>query len=427
MRHNFVQFLLLLFLLQISAIAADEQIPAVVTGVMNMGWREIRVSFKPQLPLPSLSSFKILFHGEKIGTISGIYPEGEKMVGFFNAKGKFKMRRGMSILLLYHESKKNKPLSLPVSIVQSGKKIFYEIPAGKGKKIQVGQHFSVKLCQDISPLNLVVVKVSEKTSDLKFSGTLGSYGNDKAILKKITELMISKKIASNCHAPFYAVEIKHTHPVEVTYLQNMPKEFNLGNAGGRGNGNSNYVSSGSYCKHGDIMAHVYNSWRLKVINSCMLVSGTVDTVRPERDGDYHINIILDNPYQRLLDGRNYSGEHGDLVVEAVCEHSVTQIDAITACEGYHNSIRKPEVGSHVYVVGPYVLDKDHGWMEIHPAWYIGTSPLGATIVAPSNENPQQGNQKKDNQCQGETLCRDGTCSEATGRGACSRHGGVKRW
>ena len=36
----------------------------------------------------------------------------------------------------------------------------------------------------------------------------------------------------------------------------------------------------------------------------------------------------------------------------------------------------PALGATVSVTGPYVLDADHGWMEIHPVWSI-------TVLAPA--------------------------------------------
>ncbi len=46
------------------------------------------------------------------------------------------------------------------------------------------------------------------------------------------------------------------------------------------------------------------------------------------------------------------------------------------CTGAH--VATPTVGAHVTVTGPYVLDRNHGWMEVHPAWSI---TAGNTTVA----------------------------------------------
>jgi hypothetical protein len=104
--------------------------------------------------------------------------------------------------------------------------------------------------------------------------------------------------------------------------------------------------------------------------SCLTVTGAVYAVRQEPDGDYHILLQLDPPYANLINARNVSGEHGDLVLEPVCELPVTQQDAIATCAGVKPTIVTPSVGSHVSATGAYVLDTDHGWMELHPLWEI---------------------------------------------------------
>jgi len=125
---------------------------------------------------------------------------------------------------------------------------------------------------------------------------------------------------------------------------------------------------------------VYHPYRLEVRYPCMTVSGTVAIVRHEADKDYHINLKLDSQYASLINARNVSGEHGDLVVE------------IIAMEDGHVSV--PTVGEHVTVTGPYVLDKDHGWMEIHPAWFVngqGTASYTGAEAAASVQEALTGN------------------------------------
>ena len=34
------------------------------------------------------------------------------------------------------------------------------------------------------------------------------------------------------------------------------------------------------------------------------------------------------------------------------------------------NIASPPIGTRVEIVGPYVLDAKHGWMEIHPVWSV---------------------------------------------------------
>jgi hypothetical protein len=38
------------------------------------------------------------------------------------------------------------------------------------------------------------------------------------------------------------------------------------------------------------------------------------------------------------------------------------------CSG--RDIREPALGAHVRIIGPWVLDRNNNWYEIHPAWRI---------------------------------------------------------
>ena len=114
--------------------------------------------------------------------------------------------------------------------------------------------------------------------------------------------------------------------------------------------------------------YVYDPSRLKVVEQCILVSGTIKAISAEADGDYHILLALDPQYQNLTNSANTIFQQGDLVVETVCQNPVSQQNAIAACSNYggtHFTI--PPVGTNVRVTGPYVLDLHHfGWAEIHP-------------------------------------------------------------
>lgn len=120
--------------------------------------------------------------------------------------------------------------------------------------------------------------------------------------------------------------------------------------------------------------HVYHSGRLEVKQQCASVTGTIELVRPEPDGDYHIRLKPDPQYANLLNAENVSEQESCLVLEPVCENPVTQADARAACEGFHGNVVVPPVGSHVSALGSYVLDTDHGWMEIHPVTSITVTP-----------------------------------------------------
>lgn len=122
--------------------------------------------------------------------------------------------------------------------------------------------------------------------------------------------------------------------------------------------------------------HIYHPDRLNVKEECKVVTGLVDQVRSEADGDYHIRLKLDDGQETLLNDKNMGVQHGDLVVEAICEHKVTQADAIASCENFGGGITRPRKGQHVRVAGSYVHDTErgHGWMEIHPATSIEQIP-----------------------------------------------------
>jgi hypothetical protein len=128
---------------------------------------------------------------------------------------------------------------------------------------------------------------------------------------------------------------------------------------------------------GDPHAHVYNPDRLHLLAACVRVTGVVDAIRTEADGDLHVLLHLDPGQQRYINSKN-SLEGSDLVLEPVCVDTPTQADATAACEGYTNPLTIPAVASHVSVTGAWVLDVDHGWMEIHPV-----SSFGAPVFNPS--------------------------------------------
>ena len=120
-----------------------------------------------------------------------------------------------------------------------------------------------------------------------------------------------------------------------------------------------------------ISSHVYNSYRLQIVKSCITASGTVDNVIEEADGDVHLRTNLDQAYSNLTNSANDQYQYGDLVVEIICVNQPSQTDAIPSCQNYTNQIAVPSVGQHITITGPYVLDTDHyNWAEMHPVYSL---------------------------------------------------------
>ena len=107
-----------------------------------------------------------------------------------------------------------------------------------------------------------------------------------------------------------------------------------------------------YCHSGDPLVAVYSPWRLTVKSPCVAVTGVVAATDIEHDGDLHISLADVDP--KYLNPVNLSRAHQDLVVEAVPGIPMPA----------------PAVGSRITVIGPWVLDTQTGWLEVHPVWKI---------------------------------------------------------
>jgi len=136
-----------------------------------------------------------------------------------------------------------------------------------------------------------------------------------------------------------------------------------------------------------------------------MVTGTVAYVAHEDDGDIHVDLGLPPSEAHLLNGANVADQYGQLVTEIVpadepgCTPGRPPLPAhgsydYGVCTGA--DITAPPVGARVVITGPYVLDADHGWMEIHPIWAIRivsnplvspTSTVPPTAAAPTTAPP----------------------------------------
>jgi len=108
-----------------------------------------------------------------------------------------------------------------------------------------------------------------------------------------------------------------------------------------------------YCRVGTPLAGVYHPDRLRIRKRCTVTSGMVSRVKfEEYDGDVHIDL-------ETADGK--------LVIEIIPQDRAV--------------VPVPAEGSNVTVVGPLVDDLEHGWREIHPAWWVssGTVRLASSV------------------------------------------------
>jgi hypothetical protein len=116
----------------------------------------------------------------------------------------------------------------------------------------------------------------------------------------------------------------------------------------------------------DLWKYVYKPERLRILNPCISITGIVEKVTREPDGDLHVRLRLDPPFTPLLNDKNISRQHGDLVVELICQGNIRQTDALDFCDQYNGLHLRPEVGERYRIWGSYVQDEDHGWNELHP-------------------------------------------------------------
>jgi hypothetical protein len=133
---------------------------------------------------------------------------------------------------------------------------------------------------------------------------------------------------------------------------------------GRGDQESPQTTD-AHCNQG-LWQYVYNPDRLQVLNPCISVTGAVEEIRKEADGDVHIRFRLDQQFAALLNEKNISRQYGDLVLEPICQGKVRQADAAEPCSQYNGPYFEPVVGQRYLVWGAYVHDADHGWNELHP-------------------------------------------------------------
>ena len=123
------------------------------------------------------------------------------------------------------------------------------------------------------------------------------------------------------------------------------------------------------CGSGALKAHIYNPERLvPTEKGCITVTGKILAKVQEDDGDVHYRLRLDRGQGAgLINSKNNTKNFKRfLVFEPICIGKVTQQDAKAACRRFHQRITLPNKGDRVSVTGLHMLDKQHGWLEIHP-------------------------------------------------------------
>ena len=125
------------------------------------------------------------------------------------------------------------------------------------------------------------------------------------------------------------------------------------------------VKTSNNCDY-NLWAHVYNPDRLKIIDTCKMVTGTITESNADDDGDQHMLLKLDPGEENLLTPANTVHKNGCLVIEAICVNNISRNKVGDACEGFLNNVDLPRLNQHVKVFGSYVIDSHNGWAEIHP-------------------------------------------------------------
>lgn len=125
------------------------------------------------------------------------------------------------------------------------------------------------------------------------------------------------------------------------------------------------------CRDGNPLSGVPDHDQLKVIDRCQIVTGMVDSITSQPDGDLHIALKPDTQYTSYLSTGNRENQNGELLAEAICENEPNQTVQKADCSGFVlPNFEIPKVGDHITVVGPYVNDLTNGWSEIHPIWKL---------------------------------------------------------
>lgn len=138
------------------------------------------------------------------------------------------------------------------------------------------------------------------------------------------------------------------------------------------------AAAAGHCRSGPPEAGVWQPDRLRVLDPCKEAAGLVVQVIHEVDGDQHIWFRPDPGYESLLNAENHFQAKPAMLAEITpdCPLNANPKDANEAARCPTTKLDVPGPGDHIDVYGPWVLDLDHGWNEIHPVDSIVISDAG---------------------------------------------------
>ena len=132
------------------------------------------------------------------------------------------------------------------------------------------------------------------------------------------------------------------------------------------------------CRAGAPEAGVWQPDRLRILSPCQHATGTVVVVQKEPDGDRHVWFRVDAGFESLLNSENHFQAMPALLAEITpdCPLATNPPNANAAAECPATDLPVPGPGDRIDIYGPWVLDLDHGWNEIHPVDSIVISDAG---------------------------------------------------
>ena len=111
--------------------------------------------------------------------------------------------------------------------------------------------------------------------------------------------------------------------------------------------------------------HIYLPRRLD-FKGCRTVTGTIEQIKIEPDGDSHALLKLDDNYKNMLTQQNYAKQQGYLVIEDTCHAAPSNVLVHLVCLNYASALPAPKLHGRYEITGNYVIDDWHGsWAEIH--------------------------------------------------------------